>query len=396
MNIKPLSGIKILDLTRLLPGPLCTLHLADLGADVIKIEDTAAGDYARHAPPMQKNMSTLFLALNRNKRSLVLDLSKEEGKKIFRKLSEKADVIVESFRPDVMKKFRLDYEEIKKINRKIIYCSITGYGHSGPNKNKAGHDLNFVAESGALHLPASSRHAKNPSIPNFQIADILGGTLNAAMGILAAIIHRDKTGEGQFIDVSIFDGLLAHSVIALSHLNSKETLGFDSSGMLCGDMHCYNIYETSDNRFLGLAALEYKFWQRFCMAANKPEWLSKHISFGKESHEMAEELSLFFRKKTLADWMEFFKDADCCISPVATLKEALDSEQARSGNILLHQHHPTEGMAAQFSFPLKFSNLHIDIERPAPVYGEHTEEILREHGFSEEDILLFKNEKVTV
>lgn len=395
MNIKPLSGIRILDLTRLLPGPLCTLHLADLGADVIKIEDTQAGDYARHAPPMQKNMSSLFLALNRNKRSLVLDLVKEEGKNIFIRLCEKADVIVESFRPDVMKKFGLDYDEIKKINPKIIYCSITGYGHTGSKKNMAGHDLNFVAESGIL---ANYRPGTNKSggWVNFQIGDIVGGSLNAAMGILAAIIQRGKTGEGQFVDVSIFDGLMAHSEVALSQLKSKEILGFDISGMLCGDLHCYNIYETKDHRFLALAALEYKFWQRFCIIANKTEWLSKHMVFGDESNKMYLELSSFFIKKNLSEWMEFFKDSDCCISPVATMGEALRSEQINARNLLLNTNHPTEGNALQFSFPVKFSNMNFSIEKHAPGYGEHTAEILKEVGFSEEEILISKREKVIV
>ncbi len=392
MSSKPLEGIRILDLTRLLPGPLCSLHLADLGADVIKIEDTQAGDYARHAPPMQKNMSALFLALNRNKRSLVLDLSSENGKKIFKKLSEKADVIVESFRPDVMKKFGLDHEEIKKINPKVIYCSISGYGQTGPNKNKAGHDLNFIAEAGILQR----RKSEKPQIPNFQIADIVGGSLNAAMGILSAIIHREKTGTGQFIDVSIFDGLVAHSVVALSHLNSKEKLGFDTSGMLCGDLHCYNIYETKDHRFLALAALEYKFWQRFCIAVNKTEWLSKHIVLGEESEKLKNELSGFVQTKTLSEWMEIFKNADCCVSPVNTLNEVLQSEQTKSRNIFVNENHPSEGNVSQFSFPIKFSNFEPDFKKQAPNYGEHSSEILKEIGYTEKEISQYKNNKIIV
>lgn len=389
---KPLSGIKILDLTRLLPGPLCTLHLADLGADVIKIEDNQAGDYARHAPPMQKDMSRLFLALNRNKRSLVLDLSKVEGRNIFRKLSKKADIIVESFRPDIMKKFGLDYDEIKKFNPRIIYCSITGYGHSGPNRNKAGHDLNFIAESGILHR----NNFEKPQLPSFQSGDIVGGTLSAAMAILAAIIQRGKTGEGQFIDVSIFDGTLAHSVVALSHMNSKETLGFDSSGMLTGDMHCYNIFETKDQRFVVLAAIEFKFWQRFCNTLNKTEWLSKHVAFGEGSVAMYNEMSGHFKTKTLKEWMDIFNDVDCCISPVNSLNDALQSEQAVSRKIFFKDNHPTEGPAAQFSFPVKFSNLDLSAENPAPVYGEHSAEILKEIGFSEDEIFLFKKDRITL
>ncbi len=392
MSTKPLSGIRILDLTRLFPGPLCTLHLGDLGADVIKIEDTHAGDYARHSPPLQKNLSSFFLAINRNKRSLVLDLSVDKGKKIFMKLTEKADVIIESFRPGVMQKLGIDYQTIHKINPKIIYCSITGYGQSGTNKDKAGHDLNFIAEAGVLHR---NRNEK-PQIPNFQIGDIVGGSLNAAMGIMAAIIQRGKTGEGQYLDVSIYDGLISHSVIALSHMKSKETLGFETSGMLYGDLHSYNIYETKDHRFIALAALEFKFWQRFCIAANKTQWLSKHIVFGPESQKLKLELSDFFSSKNLAEWMEVFKDSDCCLSPVASLEEALENKTSESENVLLTQKHSEEGIVPQFFFPIKFSGIYISYEKQAPVYGENSAEILRETGFSEQEISIFIKEKIII
>lgn len=392
MKHKPLSGIRVLDLTRLLPGPLCTLHLADLGADVIKIEDTASGDYARHAPPVQKNMSALFLALNRNKRSLVLDIQKEEGKKIFLRLAEKSDVIVESFRPGVLKKFDLDFEGVKKINPRIIYCSITGYGQSGPNQGKAGHDLNFTAEAGALFRKLSAK----PQLPAFQMADIVGGTQSAVMGILAAILHREKTGEGQAVDVAMFDGLLTQSVVSLSYLDSFEKLGFDASGMLQGDMPCYNIYETSDGRYVALAAIEYKFWQRFCTVANKPDWLSKHMTFGEESIKMHQELAAFFVSKTLQRWVEEFKEADCCFSPVNSLQEALESEQVKSRKLFFKTGHPTEGETKQFSFPLKLSNFNPEITSQAPIFGEHTVEVLKESGFSEPEIARFKSEKVIV
>ncbi|MFH1320275.1 MAG: CaiB/BaiF CoA-transferase family protein [Bacteroidota bacterium] len=407
MNPKPLHGIKILDLTRLLPGPICTLHLADMGANVMKIEDVKMGDYARFVPPLQKKNSAFFLAVNRNKRSLTLDLSKKEGRELFIKLSETADVIVESFRPGVVKKLGIDYETIKKVNPKIIYCSITGYGQTGPYKDKAGHDLNYCSYAGIIKketvypegVPCRAgggRGTKDhkPSIPNFQIADIVGGSLNAVMGILAAIVQQKTTGEGQYIDVSIFDGILAHSATALSHLKSIENIGLDTSEMLSGALHCYNIYETKDSRHIVIAALEFKFWQRFCEAVERDDLVSMHMVMGEESEKVFRELETLFKTKTLAKWIEHFKDVDCCISPVLSLEEATKNEHVRARNIVITEEHPVEGNVIQFGLPLKFSNFEFEVEKHAPQHGEHTEEVLVELGYSTSEIEELRKENI--
>ncbi|PCJ82819.1 MAG: carnitine dehydratase [Flavobacteriales bacterium] len=383
--MKPLSDIRILDLTRLLPGPLCTLHLADMGADVIKIEDTKAGDYARAIPPLQKTMSVFFLAVNRNKRSVKIDLNQQKGKEIFLELARKADVIVESFRPGVMKKLGIDYETIKKINPKIVYCSITGYGQTGPYKDKAGHDLNYISYAGLL---------KDKNIPNFQIGDIVGGSLNAAMAILAAIIQQIKTGEGQYLDVSMLDGIVANSVVSLSHLSSKELLGIDTSGMLNGALHCYNIYETKEGRFMALGALEYKFWKQFCDAVEKPEWVANHILMGDESEKMFSQLEELFKTKTQDEWVSYFINTDCCISPVLNFDESIQNEQVKSRDLLKKFKHEKEGEVQQFSPPVKFSNFDFQIERHAPIHGEHSEEVLKESGFSKEEIESFRKNNI--
>jgi alpha-methylacyl-CoA racemase len=263
---KPLSGIKILDLTRLLPGPMCTLHLADMGADVIKIEDTVAGDYARFIPPMQHKNSFFFNSVNRNKKSVAIDYTKEKGRELFLKFVETADVLVESFRPGLMAKFGLDYNTLKKINPRLIYCSITGYGQTGPYSDKAGHDINFCAYAGVLH-----KKNEKPSIPNFQIGDSIGGTLNAAMGILAALVQQKMTGEGQYIDVAMMDGVLAHATTSLAQINNGE------HGFLTGALPCYAIYETSDNKYMALGALEFKFWERFCKTINRTDLVEHHL-----------------------------------------------------------------------------------------------------------------------
>ena len=391
MQIKPLTGIKVIDLSRLWPGPICTLHLADMGASVIKVEDKEKGDYSRSVPPLQKTNSSFFLAVNRNKSSVALDLTKEEGKNIFLKLAKSGDVIVESFRPGVAKKLGIDYEAVKNENPKIVYCSITGYGQTGPYRDKAGHDLNFCSYAGMLDKTTEGKNI--PSVPQFQIADIVGGSLNAVMGILAALVYQKTTGQGQYIDVSILDGVLAHYVTALSSLESpKEALSIND--LLTGKLPCYNIYETADKRFMAVAALEFKFWKRFCEAIGKEGLITEYLKTGEVAVRIHKELSAIFRTKTLTQWVDHFKDIDCCVSPVLTLKETLETEQVKSRNMVLAEEHPIEGSVTQFSLPVKFSSFEFNIEKPAPMLGENTEEILSELGYSASDISELKIKKV--
>lgn len=381
MQNKLLEGIKVLDLSRLLPGPLCTLYLADMGVDVLKIEDTDKGDYSRFIPPLQKINSSLFLAINRNKSSITLDLTKEEGKKIFLKLAKSSDVIVESFRPGVVKKLGINYEIIKKENPKIIYCSISGYGQTGPYSKKAGHDLNFCSYSGIIKK--SSQKREKPSIPRFQIADIVGGTFNALTGILAALVYQKITGCGQYIDVSMMDGTLANYVTGLSNVN-----------LLSGTTPYYNLYETSDKRYLALAAIELKFWECFCEAINRDDLIPYHIVSGKKGEKIYKELSLIFKTKTLKEWINYFKNIDCCISPVLTVQESINNEQVRARNMVITKKHPIEGNVTQFSLPLKFSNFEFKVRKSAPMHGEHTKEILSSLGYSKKEIKNLKMKKV--
>jgi len=380
---RPLENITILDLTRLLPGPMCTLHLADLGADVIKIEDPVSGDYARAVPPFQKNISKFFLAINRNKRSLTLDIRKEEGKTIFLELAKKADVIVESFRPGVVDKLGIGYEIIKKINPKIIYCSITGYGQTGPYSQLAGHDLNFLAYAGVIKQGPRSKGI--PSIPNIQIGDLIGGTACGAMSILAAILQQKIQGKGQYLDVSIMDGLLAHSVVGMSNIKSEEIFGIDLSDMLNGLLHCYQLYPTKDNRYMALAALEYKFWERFCRALDRDDLIIKHLDRGDQSEEVYEILIEIFKTKTLDEWVDHFKDVDCCISPVLTMEEAISQTHTSARGIVVDHKHPYEGIVRQLAFPVKFSDFDFEVYQTAPLLGEHSNSILEGLGIKNEE-----------
>lgn len=383
MKKKPLTGIKILDLTRLLPGPMCTLHLADMGADVLKIEETSVGDYARFIPPMQNKNSFFFNAVNRNKRSVAIDLTKEEGRNIFYKLSETANVVIESFRPGVVNKLGIDYETLKKINPKLIYCSITGYGQTGPYRDKAGHDINYCAYTGVL-----DRKGEFPFIPNFQIADIVGGALNAAMGILAALVQQKMTGEGQYIDVSMMDGILAHSTTALAQVDNGE------QSFLTGTLPCYSIYETSDKKFMALGALEFKFWERFCMAVDRSDLVSNHMVNGTEAKKVFNEVATIFKSNTRQHWTDIFKDIDCCLSPVLSLKESLNNEQVKARNMVEIKKYPDEGDVVQFTLPLKFSSFEFEVETQAPLLGEHTEQELLGIGYSKKEIGQLRSDKI--
>lgn len=389
MKIKPLQGVRVLDLTRLLPGAMCTLHLADMGARVIKIEERETGDYAREFPPIQKTNSTFFLATNRNKQSITLDLKKEEGREIFLRLSHTADVIVESFRPGVVKRLNIDYETVREINPKIVYCSISGFGQTGPYKERAGHDLNYCSYAAIIR---QSSQDKQPSIPNFQIADIVGGSLNAVMGILAALVYQRTTGQGQYIDVSILDGVLAHCVSALSNLHDGDDK--DSfTHMLTGGLPCYNVYETKDGKFIAVSALEFKFWKSFCEAIGREDLVSGHM-LPDHDKKIYGELQTIFKTRTLAAWTEHFRDVDCCVSPVLTLEEAMSNEQVQAREMVLSEEHPYEGKVLQFGLPLKFSSFEFKVEKPAPMLGEHTEEVLTSIGYTKEEIRDFKEKKV--
>lgn len=383
MKKKPLTGIKILDLTRLLPGPMCTLHLADMGADVLKIEEISIGDYARLMPPMQNKNSTFFQAVNRNKRSIAIDLTKEAGRKIFLKLSEKADIIVESFRPGVVNKLGIDYDTLKINNPKLIYCSITGYGQTGPYRDKAGHDINYCAYTGVL-----DRKSEFPFIPNFQIADVVGGSLNAAMGILAALVQQKMTGEGQYIDVSIMDGILAHATTSLAQVNHDE------KGYLTGALPCYSVYETADKKFIALGALEFKFWERFCKAVNRDDLVAFHMVSDTEAQKTFTEVEAIFKSNSRQYWTDKFKDIDCCVSPILSLKESLNNEQVKARNMIKIKKHADEGEIVQFGFPLKFSGFEFEVEIPAPLLGEHTSQELIAAGFSQIEIEELRSSKI--
>ena len=263
MAAAPLDGIRVLDLTRLLPGPMCSLHLADMGADVIKVEDTGAGDYARAT-------RGYYELINRNKRSLAIDLKQPRGKALFDRLVRGTDVLIEGFRPGVARRLGIDFESLRRLRPSLVYASITGYGQSGPYRDRAGHDLNYCALAGITDQigPAGGP----PVIPNLQIADLLGGALSTAMGVLAALVDAQRSGRGRYLDVAMTDCALAHSVFPLMAVNETGAPPGRGAGLLSGGVPWYRVYATRDGRYVALAALERKFWAALCRAIDRPDW----------------------------------------------------------------------------------------------------------------------------
>lgn len=379
----PLAGIKVLDLTRLLPGPVCTLHLADLGAEVIKIEGfdhRGAGDYARTmglgAAPGED--SFFFRVVNRNKRGMRLDLKQPAGAEVFLRLARDADVVVESFRPGVVDKLGVGYAVVKAINPKIVYCAITGYGQDGPWRDRAGHDLNYIATSGVLdQIGTADARDSGPAIPNLQIGDLLGGALTATMGILAALLGVRATGEGRYVDVSMTDATFAHAYTGLLSVLARGGTLPRGADDLSGGLPAYGLYRTQDGRWLAVGALEPKFWQLFCDALGRPDLKLHGLARGAEGERTRAEVAALLAGRPLAHWAALFENVDCGVTPVLTFEEAMAHPQLMARGML-----PEVDGLKQFAPPLKMSGLDFAVRRPAPKVGADGAAILQEAGYS--------------
>jgi alpha-methylacyl-CoA racemase len=363
---------------------MCTLHLADMGADVIKIEDPWQGDYGRTMGPRRKTTSLRFLMINRNKRAVKLDLKQPQGREVFLQLARGSDVIVESFRPGVVDRLGIGYEHVRPVNPRIVYCSISGYGQTGPYREKAGHDLNYCAYAGISDQIGSRGGA--PVVPNFQIADLVGGSLSAAMAMLAVLVEVQRTGHGRYVDVAMTDCVLAHGVVALmAHAETGATRP-RGEDFLSGALPCYGIYATSDDRYMAVGALEQKFWRIFCETLDRADLIDKHWVDGEVADGVRAQVAAIFASNTQAHWTELFADIDCCVTPVLTLDESMDNLQLRAREMFVMTEHPLEGSVPQFAFPVRFSDFAFTIERHAPMHGEHTRKILSESGYGDQQI----------
>jgi crotonobetainyl-CoA:carnitine CoA-transferase CaiB-like acyl-CoA transferase len=376
---KALDGIKILDLSIQVPGPYCTMLLADLGAEVIKIEQPGMGDFARLLP-------FLFNGINRNKRSMVLDMKSPAAKEIFYKLSETSDVIIEGFRPGVTKRLGVDYETMKEINPRIIYCSITGYGQDGPYHNVSGHDINYLGIAGLLGLDENLKEsAEQPAIP---IGDI-AGSMFAAISILSAIINREKTGKGQYLDVSMTAGVfswISGSIIAGLKENNSPSLFIPH----------YGIFKTSDDKFITLGIVhEEHFWNNLCSVIDIGELKNLKIidRIGKRK-EVFSALNAAFRTKTRDEWIDLLNKADVPCGPVLSIMESMEHPQIRHRDLVFDIDHPAKGKIKQRGFPVKFADSEGQRFAPPPSLGQHTHEILSNLGYSDGDITKLKEQKV--
>jgi crotonobetainyl-CoA:carnitine CoA-transferase CaiB-like acyl-CoA transferase len=376
---KPLSGLRVLDLTRLLPGPVATQHLADLGADVVKIEDTGEGDYARSMGARPGETSAFFRLVNRNKRALRLDLKQAEGVAVLRRLTLSADVVIEGFRPGVMDKLGIGYEALSALNPRLVFCSISGYGQDGPYAQRAGHDINYIGYAGVLDQIGTA--GGPPAVPNFQIGDLLGGALAPLVGLLAAVIDARASGRGRKVDVAMTDAVFAHAVFPLAGLLARMAPPPRGADLLSGGVPCYGVYETSDGRHMAVGALEQKFWERLCDTIDRPDLKPSHLSFGARGEQAKRALAAVFATRTQAEWTEMFDQVDCCVTPVLHIGETLDNAQLRARGMVVE----FEGLP-QLAPPYRLSDFEFAIERGAPAPGQHSAEILREAGYSKEEI----------
>lgn len=372
----PLSGIRILDLSRLLPGPFCTMLLADLGAEVIKIESPGIGDYMREIPPFVseprtgKKVGAHYLTVNRNKKSVALNFRSARGREILFRLGRDADVVVETFRPGAAQRWGIGYDALSAVNPRLVYCSLSGYGQTGPYRDRAGHDLNYIALTGLL---AANGFADRPPVPPAaQIAD-LSGAMYAAVAILAALIGRGKTGKGQYLDVSLFDAALAWTgtIIGGAFIAGEKIARGENQ--LNGGMACYNVYETQDGQFITIAAIEPHFWVAFCKAVAHEELIARQYAA-----DAIPDVAAIFQARSLDEWLALFQTIDACVEPVRDFADVFDDPQVKHRGLGIEV-----GGTKQIGSVFVFAR---DRITPAPMLGEHTRDVLRRIEIGEEEI----------
>ena len=354
----PLTGVRVLDLTRLLPGPVATMQLADLGAEVVKIEDTGAGDYARTLGPVRNVVSQFFVAVNRRKEMMRMNLKDPLERERLLDMVENADVLVESFRPGVMERLGLGWDVLRARNPKLVMCAISGYGKDGLFAQMAGHDINYIAYSGMLDQNAGPDG--RPALPNLQVGDLLGGAQCALQAILAALVAVKMDGPGRFIDISMTDAVLAHNIMPLVAVNNTGSVAAPGRDLLTGGVPCYNLYTTNDQRYMAVGALELKFWEICCDVLQRPDLKNRHWQLGQQiggpdARAVQAELDALFVQHTMEEWSERFAASDCCVSPVLKMEEALRHPLFQSRAMVTQQEHASEGRYWAIAHPIKFS-----------------------------------------
>jgi len=352
------------------------MMLGDLGAEVIKVEEPTAGDPTRHSPPRLGRHGAAFQQVNRNKKSIALNLKHPAGRDIFLKLVSTADVIFEQFRPGVVDRLGIGYEAVRSLNPGIVYCALTGFGQNGPHRDRSGHDLNYLALSGVLGLTTDD--SGKPVIPGVQVADLAGGMI-AGFAILAALLARTKTGRGQYIDVSMFDVMVSMLPIPASHQFAGIPLGIGGKYVLNGAYPFYNVYETKDGGFMTLGALEPKFWANFCSKVAREDLIPRQFDGAEARAKLFEEVRAIFKSRTRAEWTDIMRDADCCCEPVLSLDEAFAHAQTLARNMIMNVDD-----ANVLGFSYKMSGTPPRVSGPTPLLGESTADLLAEIGVDRE------------
>jgi len=376
-----LEGVKVLDLTRLLPGPLATMYLGDYGAEVIKIEDPFIGDYARDLEPKIGGVGSLYQLVNRGKKSMTLNLQTDEGKEIFRQLVKQADVVIEGFRPGVMARLGLDYDTLSSWNPRIIYCSISGYGQDGPYARKAGHDLNYIGFTGLLY--DLLQESGGPVLPPIQTADIGGGTYHAVIGILQALIGREKKGRGEFIDVSMTDGVFPFMLPALGYRLAAPGEKQKIFNPITGSLACYFVYQSKDKHWFALAALEEKFFVRFCQVAGLTHLIPDQWNVDKQD-ELKKEIQAYFSSLTGEEILQLFSQEDVCLTPILSLEEAMENPHIQGRRIFQRfADNPSLLTVRNPLATLEGDQCHQSLP---PEKGKDTVQILQQLGMKEEEI----------
>jgi alpha-methylacyl-CoA racemase len=393
--MRALEGIRIIELARVAPGEFCTMMLADMGADVLKIETPATGANEIDA------RRAAFAFWNRNKRSLALNLKDPEGQAVFRKLASTADVIVEGFRPGVMKRLGGDYETVRALNPRIIYCSLSGFGQDGPYRDYPAHDMNYLSLAGVLGLIGEAD--RKPAIPLNIIADYAGASLHGALGIALALFARERTGRGQHIDVSYLDtsvSLLA-ATPNMRFFFSDGLVPRRGAGFLGGSYPYYAIYETKDDQLLTIGCTEPWLWENFCKAIGRPEFArfarkADHLVRAANAEEDAarRDIEAIIRTRTRDEWYDLLVKADVCVGKVYDIEEMVRDPQINHRGMIVEVEHPTHGKIKQFGIALKMSETPGAIRHAAPYTGEHTDQVLKDLGLGSGEIRALRDKKV--
>ncbi len=383
----PLRELKILDFTTLLPGPYATMALADMGADVLRVVSRSRPDVVAFIPPIipSVDLSAAFAYLGRNKRCMTLNLKDSRAIRIIHQLISNYDILIEQFRPGVMAKFDLDYESLSKINPSLIYCSLTGYGQTGPFRDRAGHDINYLARSGLMSY--SGKKEEGPSLASMQIADVASGSDNAIIGILAAVIDRNRTGKGQHIDISMTDGVIAFNAMfgAGFLVDGKEPLREQT---LLNGGSLYDFYKTKDGGYLSVGCLEPQFFTAFCKVINCPDLIPGGVE-PPDIENVKKRVREIIKTKTRDEWVEAFSKVDACVEPVLSLSEALNDTYVKERGLVVDVGLPDGGKVRQLACPIKFSKTPPEYRQAGAPPGVHTKDVLLELGYSEEEIEAF-------